>query len=358
MMQHAHAGHLALPLLTPSIPFEVYIPGESELATPLAIALLEAGLVTDAMLNPGPHDPSIKVLGEPDERELVMLGLSTWWDRIRATHCSSSLYWDLHIQQLNNLYDCFDDGELQTGTGWFCLTRRHKTNMPRFALANRIMALELVLEGFGQTVLAVLKDAMRLLPDALEPWRAEYWAETLHWSESCDDDEFIKDRMEDGKYATVEECLANENPMTRARFYFDMPRWVFYPRRVVSRDDIVRAATGPWEKNVIAACDAVLATVSAPEFALNSFDVGSHSTRVESIDGWVVLLWREGDAIGAVLDEATNMCAQSGEYTEFIDAQAVPPTAEAILAYMRRTEQILELALPVENLLNLIGEPL
>lgn len=358
MMRHAYAAHLALPLLAPSIPFEVFIPGESELATPLAIALLEANVITDAMLSPGPNALLVDVFSEPSESKLVELGLSTWWDNIRAKHSTTWMRWDLHIQQLNNLYDCYDSTNTPAGTGWFCLTRRHRADIPRFALGNRIMALELVLEGFGQTVLAVLKDAMRLMPDALEPWRAEYWAEMLHWSESSDDEELIRNYMVENGYATVEECLANESLMTRGRFYFDMPQWVTRPRRVVSREAIVRAATGQWEKNVVAACDTLLATVSAPAFNLSSGDVGSYSTQVESIDGCVVLLWREGDAISAVIDEATNMYAQSGEYTEFIDAQAVPPTTEAILAYMRRTEQILELALPVERLLSLIGEPI
>lgn len=348
MMTHHSAAAMALPILPPSIPLEWYIPGGNTLTVPLAIALLEAGVATDEMLRPGANATLIEVFGEPDERELSMLALSQWWDGLRRSHPLDQFRWQLYVQELHNLPSAHkNESEPE---GWFCLDRIGNRLIPRVSLARRVEHLEAVLEGFGQTVLAVLYEAFRYLPEALTPWRAVECMYHVHWHYSETDDELRE---------IVEEYGGDmEGVFTRAEFYAGIPQWVTAPRQVRSRRQIVRAARGEYEKNVIAACDAIFKLVSRAEFDLDPYSVGTHKTGLDPVDACIVVLWRDNDTIGRALDDGLNYFMEAGETCEMIDAQPVPLNATAILRYQRRTEQMLQVAELTEALLELIGEPI
>lgn len=361
MMQAIQPAALALPLLASAIPAQVRVTGESRLAAPLAIALLEANLITDEMLRAGPNATLVEVFSRRDERDLSMRALSAWWDALRAKHQRGPLQWNLHVTELANVTSHMrhprDDDE-GNPVGWFCMDRADDGQIPRFALAGQILRLEAVREGFGQTVLAVLHDAMMHFPEPLDPWRAIEWAEWLHWSEWGSDEELLEARREDEGMATVQEVIDAGLVLTRAMFHADIPTWVTYPRRVLTRDEIAAAAQGEFEVRVIAACDAIAGLVNQPGWTLRPYDVGCHPTELESLNGSVVLLWKDGDQISRAIDDALNMFGEAGEYCELIDAHPVPMTAAGIQEYQRRTEQLLQLAKLTEQLLDLIGEPL
>jgi PRTRC genetic system protein F len=355
MIGYPQLGAMALPHLAPSIPLELHIPGENALAVPLAIALLEAGVITDAMLRPGPNATLVEVLGEPDEREMSMVALSRWWAGLIKRHSCAFFRWHLHVQQLIGTGHNYDDAT----TAWFCFTRYSRGGLiPRFSLARRTEQLEAVLEGFGQTVLAVLYDATLLLPDSLNPWLAQDLVQWLHWDDSETDEELLENHRNMNGYATVQEVLDNDVVITRAAFYADMPRWVTRPERVASREQIVRAAREGFGKSVVAACDAIAELVNRPDFVLRSEDKGVHRCGLDSVDGSMVLLWKENDAIGQVIDEALNMFGESGEYSEFIDANPVPMTAEGVRDFQLKTRQMMQLAVLTEKLVLLIGDPI
>ncbi len=327
------------------------------MAVPLTIALIEAGVVTDQFLN-RKNRPLIEVLGEPDERELAIRALSTWWKALQKRYPMRHFRWSLHVQHELQDYESrygADPDQASKGTAWFCLTRSQNSDIPRVTLARRVGELEAVLEGFGQTALAVLMDATRYLPDSFTPWRALDCAHWLHWEESETDEELIAEQQNlDG--CTREEAEASV--LTRKEFYGDMPRWVTQPQRVRTREEIVRAARDSYTKSVITTCDDIAQLVNSPGFNINSFDIGAHNTRMDSIDGFLVLRWTERDAIGRVIDDALNMIGESGEYTEFIDAIEVPLTGAGLASYLSRMDQIFHLATLTEHLIYLLGDPL
>lgn len=351
---------MALPRIADAIPFELYIPGETGLTGPLALALLEAGVVTDAMLAPGPNATLIEVLNEPDEREMSMHALTTWWTALQARYPTKYFHWDLHVQELADISG--RQANTPSALGWFCITRNQNSDIPRVALARGAGQLESCLEGFGQTVLAVLYDCLLRMPESLNPYVAADWAETMYWQESENDEELIQQAREEGRIpgtaagADAEDDAADL--MTRARFYGDMPHWATKPQRVASREAIVRAARGEYEKNVIAACDAIAEFAARPGFKLQPWQCGTFQSGHYTIDGCMVLLWRDGDVVGAVIDDWLNDIGQCGEYVDFIDEQPVQLNAKAIKAYMARTEKMMELAALTERLIELIGEPI
>lgn len=363
MMAACAAGALALPVLSRDVPRRMYIPGETGLTAPLALALLEACVVTDAMLVPGPNATLVEVFNEPDEREMSIHALSTWWTALENRFPTNHFKWELHVQDLNEIED-HSGGRYTNGmAGWFCLTRNQNTDIPRVSLARRAGQLENCLEGFGQTALAVLWDALNRLPETFTPWFAENVAEQLYWQESETDEEMIAAAIEEGRIEAFATGLAADaftgDLMTRARFFEDMPRWATAPRRVASREAIVRAARGkPYEKSVIAACDNIIAIASRPGFCLNTWDFGVQANGHYNIDACACVLWQEGDTVTTVIDHWLNDIGQAGEYVDFISMNQVPLTTPRVLEFLREMECMMELAQATETLLFLLGDEL
>jgi len=341
---------LALPLFGPEVPNCYTIPGVDQMTVPLTIALLDANVITDAMLRTPRNALLVDVFGET-EKQLSQSALSHWWTRlIRANSCKF-FRWSLHVQQLDDT----GHGCSRETTAWFCLVRMDG-EMPRFALAAGVEKLERLLEGFGQTVLAVLRDATNLLPDSFTPWFAQRWAESAYWQDSADDIELLEMRREMSGFDTVQELLEAEHVITRAVFYREMPEWVCEPERTRTRDEIGAAASTDLARRVIQVCDELHALVSKPGFVLTPLDKGAWRCGHEGIDGSMVLLWKQYDVVGQAIDDYLEDLGNCGEYCEFIDANPVPMTAEGIRDFQIRTEQALQVAVLTEKLILLLGE--
>ncbi|MFC5550753.1 PRTRC system protein F [Massilia aerilata] len=340
---------LALPQLAAEIPTRYVIPGVDALMVPLTIALLEADVITAPMLRTPRNALLVDVIGEP-EKQLSARALSHWWTKLIREHSCKFFRWSLQVQQLDDTnYD-------KLTTAWFCFSRMGD-DIPRFALAKGIERLELLKEGFGQTVLAVLRDAVMLLPESFNPWFALDWADQAYWRESRDDAELLEMRREDGNYKTVEELLENEHVVTRAVFFAELPEWVCAPKRTLSREAIAAAAgDDQLAHQAIELCDQVHGLVNRPDFVLHPSDKGAYRTGNYPIDGCMVLLWKPFDVIGETIDDYLNDLGQCGEYTDFIDASPVPVTAAGVREFMTLTEQTLQVAVLVEKLILLLGE--
>lgn len=346
-MMAAHAAsQLAIPRLAPTIPHAYRIPGNSGLCAPLALALLESKQLPNQMFSLGPNALLTQVFADLHERDVASRALTNWWDRAHRRYPTKNFMWTLAVTERIS-YD--EEPDKHPNRAWFVLGRSEKTDMPRFSLAHAIENLELRLEGFGQTVLAVLYDSTTYLPEALTPWKAHNWVDMLHWSESENDREMIALAKMNGD--------APEDLMTRARFFENMPRWVVRPKRKLSREQIVRAARDKKDHDVIAACDAIHALVNRPDFVVIPHECGTETSGEESYEAFAVISWRAFDAPGNVIDEWLNMIGNSGEAIDAIDIRRVELTTESIEHWMRRTEQMMHLAKLTDNLLCLIGEP-
>lgn len=347
------ASILALPALAPEVPAQYVLPGDDQLAVPLTIALLEAGVISDAMLRT-PRNALLVDVFCAQEKQLAERALAHWWTKlIRARPCKF-FRWELHVQQLQDT----GHGHDEANTAWFCFTRMGINNNypPRFALSNGVEHLERLLKGFGQTVMAVLYDATQLLPDAHTPWSALGWVESVYWGDSNNDVELLENRRYEHGWDTVAELVENEHVVTRELFYRDMPEWVCAPKRVRSRAEIEAAATTVFALQVVAVCDALHALVSGTDFILTPADKGTYRCGRETIDGSMILLWKQSDVIGEMIDEYLNDLGNCGEYCDFIDANPVPMTAAGVRDFMTKTEQAIQVAVLTEKLVLLLGE--
>ena len=340
---------LALPHFAPDVPMHYTIPGVDVLTVPLAIALIEANVISNAMLRAPRNALLVDVFGET-EKQLCERALAHWWTRlIRANSCKF-FRWELHVQQLANDGHGYDESE----TAWFCFDRMDG-EIPRFALSRGVERLEAILEGFGQTVLAVLREATLLLPDSFNPWIAIDWADWLHWSNSGDDEEMIEE-FADMHGVTKEEAIANYDILTRAKFFEEIPEWVCRPKQVLSREAIGAAAAGEFALRVVEICDRLHALVNRADFVLRPEHKGAYRCGHDTVDAAMVLLWNEGDVIGQVIDDYLEQVGNAGDYCEFIDANPVPMTAEGIRDFQIQTEQALQVAVLTERLVMLLGE--
>jgi PRTRC genetic system protein F len=353
MMPAATGQALAIPQLGPSVPLTLLITGQDVLVAPLTIALIEADVITAAMLRHPKNALQPGFAGGVGARELAMRGLSKWWEATVKANSCKFFRWQLYVQRL----ETFDSDAEFNDHAWFIFTRIGD-ELPRFALEKGVCRLEATLAGLGQTVLAVLKDATLHLPESFNPWRAVEFAEYLHWQNSETDAELLEDHRVMNDYKTIQEILDRDEVMTRAAFFRDLPEWVARPHRVLSRDAIGKADLGLFGSRVVAACDEIARLVAAPAFTLHPADAGVWRTRMESVEAAVGLLWREGDVIGQTTDDVINDLYNSGEHTDYIDATPVPMTADGIRNFQDLTEQKMKLAVLTEKLIVLIGERL
>jgi PRTRC genetic system protein F len=343
------ASILALPALAPDVPGRYIVPGADAFAVPLTIALLEAGVITGAMLR-APRNALLLDVFEEDERQLSARALSHWWTKlIRATPCKF-FRWQLHVQQLDGVdYD-------KATTAWF-LFARMDGDIPRFALSKGVERLESIKEGFGQTVLAVLRDATALLPDAFTPWQALDLAQYIHWEYTRNDAELLEQRRRNGGHETVKQLLESEEVVTRAVFFAEIPEWACAPKRVLDRAAILEATGGNrFARQAIEICDALHALVSGSGFTLRPSDKGAYRCGKDSIDGAMCLVWNPFDVLGQTIDDHLNHLGEAGEYCDFIDANPVPMTAAGVREFMTLTEQALQVAVLTEKLVLLLGE--
>lgn len=328
---------LALPHLAPAIPQQFTHYGRGALSAPLAIALIELGMITAADL-----------AGREYEARLVELALTRWWNR--QTAGLTLFRWSLHVQELDTYTSHEQDG-------WPCFCVVPIGDAPHFSLALRVEGLENELTGFGQTVLAVLEDACCYLPVAWTLREALGMASHIHWMGESDEQEVILEMIDQGEYATREAVLAEVDLFTRAQFFAGMPEWAPLPRRVCSREDIEIAASSNRSKSVIKACDAITTLVHSTGFMLQRGESALQTMHTESVLACVWLRWSIDDATERAIDDYLENASQCGEYVEFIAACKVPATKAAIASYLRKMENMLQLAALVEQLIVLIGTP-
>ncbi|HWW69677.1 MAG TPA: PRTRC system protein F [Duganella sp.] len=351
MMAGAHDPFLALPRLGAGIPFEYRVPGDSGICAPLALALLESPALDDKMFSLGPNAVLADVFADLHERDLATRALSRWWADLRRRYPMQLFKWTLMVSELEDLPDSgrFEPDRPSGNHAWFCISRAENADIPRVSLARAVEQLEVRLEGFGQSVISLLEDALRHLPECFTPWLAHRAAHWLHWSETENDEEMIALARDNG-----------DDPadlLTREIFFEGMPRWVVAPQRTLTRNQIVRAAREGFEKDVISACDAISSLASRPDFGIDSGGCGTETSGYDSVEGMAVISWKAFDTPGNVIDDMLNQIGQSGEYVHFIDMQHVELTSAAVGEWMRRTQDMVHLAYLTEQLILLIGEP-
>ncbi|WP_083893515.1 PRTRC system protein F [Herbaspirillum sp. B65] len=328
-----------LPQLSSSIPTAIWPAGASErpIARDLAICLLQTELIDEADLQTA-----------RDETELCKLALSRWWNE--HAHGLSLFRLQPSIQTTRNIghYGSIADAA-------FCLDIEDR--FPLLTIERAISHLEEERQGLGQTVLALLYDALTYLPYTLSPNTVFGLAQYYYWGGEEDEIAYVEntDAMADSGASTVEQFFSENEVFRKADFFRNVPEWLVTPQRVCTRKQALRTAETSLTRDVIASCDEVVAWGQRQEFVQRADITACRiDACVDPISATMALAWSDDDATTRIIDDAFSLFMQ-GESTEMVTVSELQLDVRSVKKRLGAMEEMLGLARRVEELILLIG---
>ncbi|CAJ0740879.1 PRTRC system protein F [Ralstonia mannitolilytica] len=310
--------------------------------TPALLGLLEGGALLPEDAQPTPASPA----------ELLKRVLQRHWNAVTAGE--RIFVWNLGANVFSGQWHPVSDKP----DAWWLLIGDGGSEtpaVPQLFIGPAFERLEAVRAGLGQTVLAVLYDALRYLPNVLTPQTAFEFASVIHWHGYDSEQGAIEFEREMGAYENPEEAEEAYEGPRRDAFFEHMPEWAVFPKRVLSDRQVRRAAhTDDFAARVTAAVDAIHAHVCATHVLGGYADCSTRDIDGESVCWSAILIWHPEDFTLRLADDFIQYVTQA----EFIDAAtavAFPidgPEAAEWLLKMRANG---ELARRVENLLDLLA---
>jgi PRTRC genetic system protein F len=338
-----------LPLISSAVPASVRAGGAAQFLPALAEGLVRGGLIDPAGIGTLEH------VFANDERSIILTGLREWWKPLARQ--LGLFRWNLEFREgfFDEEYSHAHQADtLKPGHAFVALYSPH--DLSCYTLKRAITALEQECPGFGQTTLAVLEDALRLLPETISPNSTLNRAEYIYWYGEADENAVVEEYMAQDNVTPEDRdtWLAQMDIFTRAQFDASIPRWVNSPQSVRSRAAIKRNLHTGWAKNVFDKLDALQAAAQAVPIGLRFSDFSA---------GWpadfsIGLLWAENDVTRRVHDDFLNQLFEAGEGLEAVAVECVALDAKSLRRFKQRAENTIALACATEALIDLLGEKL
>lgn len=218
---------------------------------------------------------------------------------------------------------------------------------PTYYLCDGLPRLEEIMPGLGQTVLAVVYDALRVLPNVLTPYQSLWQAEYIYWGGYASEEDYLRDMMAEGEDPP-------ENPFKRTDFFDGMPEWAALPKRVLTASDVRRAARlHPFADAVVRAVDRLMDVAQrCREFA----DVSVMDSQCDSVCWIAWLRWSPADCAPRVLDDWAQHACQ-GEYIEAATAVCCADTYSDPVDWLQKMHANARVARALEPVIELITSP-
>lgn len=327
---------LSVPVLD-GVPASYRIGCGRAFARELTLSLLDGHVITEADLAKRPKT----------ELELATRALSRRWTQI--TEGMRYFDWHLRVEMTpeGTYPSMVDDGE----TVWAAIqTENGPVSCRQLFIGDGLEALEQVRAGLGQTVLATLYDAFHMLPQAATPLRVFWLASYTYWYGEMDETEALDEMMALHDVKSLEELMTVTDVFTRRAFFEGMPEWAVFPKRVLTRNQVRRAASrDDYAREVVDAMDALwnVVTFYGPFADVRSNDVGA-----DLIDFALLVRWNGDDQLTRVLDDFLHN-ASDGEY---VIASCVTPlklVSTDFATWLKEMEATALLAKCVERVLAL-----
>lgn len=327
---------LALPTLE-TVPAAYAIRSGESFVRPLALSMLDSGVIVEA-----------DVLRRPkSEAALVAEALTRRWAHI--TENMHIFDWNLRIEQAPEGY--VHDRNKSPDHFWAIIqTSGGPITCKEVCIGGAMQALEAVRKGLGQTVLAALSDALRMLPTVCTPGYTLGLAEYMYWYGESNEAYAIEEAMALHDCKTREDLLTTTDFFTRSQFFEGMPEWAALPRRVLTRNQIARAANSdPLAREVVDAMTTIwgIACHYGPFADLRSEDIGA-----DLVDFGLVLRWAEDDVTGRVIDDFGHS-ATEGDYVEGSSVTPLKIVGNDLADWLKHMEATALLAKSVESLLTI-----
>ncbi|WP_321799757.1 PRTRC system protein F [Burkholderia sp. BCC1988] len=327
---------LAIPALD-DVPASYTIGVGRTFARELTLSLLDTRVITDADLEERPKH----------ELELASRALSRRWTQI--TDGMRYFDWQLHIDPTPD--GCFYGYHSPPDTLWASIrTTDGPVSCRHVYIRDGIQALENVRAGLGQTVLATLYDAFRMLPTSITPSYALGIAEYMYWYGEADESVALEEMMACYDVKSVDELKSVTDVFTRAQFFAAMPEWVARPKRVLTHRQVRLAAKrDDYAQEVVDAMDALWNIVRfyGPFADLRSEDIGA-----EPIDFALLVRWSDDDEITRVVDDFLHHAAD-GDYVTAGSVTPLQVVGDDFANWLKAMESSALLAKAVERVLAL-----
>lgn len=306
-------------------------------ARDLTLSLLDTAVITEVDVQKRPRN----------EMVLAHRAISRRWKFI--TEGMRYFDWHLRIESTpESLYTVAADPEtvwaqIHSGTG--------PISCKHVYLREGIEALEHVRAGLGQTVLATLYDAFRMLPLCFTPEYAFGIASYIYWYGEVDETEAIEEMMALHDVKTREELETVTDVFTRSQFFAAMPEWATFAQRVLTRRQVqIAAGRDDYAREVVEAMDSLWNIVRfyGPFADLRSSDFGA-----DPIDFALLVRWSDDDEITRVVDDFLHQSADG----DYVIASAVAPlkiVGDDFAQWLKAMESTALLAKAVERVLALL----
>lgn len=327
---------LALPTLD-AVPAAYAIRSGESFVRPLALSMLDSGVIVEADVQRRPKS----------EAALVAEALTRRWARI--TEGMHLFDWNLRIEQAPEGY--LHDRTKSPDHFWAIIqTTDGPITCREVCIGGAMQALEAVRWGLGQTVLAALCDALEMLPTVCTPRYTLGLAEYMYWYGESDEAYALQEAMAMHDCKTPEELMTATDFFTRSQFFEGMPEWAALPRRVLTRNQITRAAnSSPLAREVVDAMTSIwnIACFYGPFADLRSQDVGA-----DMVDFGLVVRWAEDDVAARVIDDYGHHAAD-GDYIEGSSVTPLKIVGNDLADWLKQMEATALLAKAVEYLLSI-----
>ncbi|MFT0167531.1 PRTRC system protein F [Paraburkholderia mimosarum] len=327
---------LAVPELD-GIPHRYTIGVGRTFARDLTLSLLDTGVIAQADIESRPRNEVV----------LAKRALMRHWTHI--TDGMRYFDWNLRIEATpQTFYWSQPDSE----SVWASVhTKEGPVSCRHVYLRDGIEALEHVRAGLGQTVLATLYDAFRMLPLCFTPEYAFGIASMVYWYGESDETEAIEEMMALHDVKTREELESVTDVFTRRQFFNAMPEWAVFAKRVLTRRQVQLAARrDSYAREVVDAMDSLWNIV---RFYGPFADLRSEGFGADPIDYALLVRWSDDDEITRVADDWLQQ-ASDGDY---VIASAVAPlkiVGDDFTKWLKQMESTALLAKAVERVLALL----
>ncbi|VWB76798.1 hypothetical protein BLA6993_03631 [Burkholderia lata] len=327
---------LAIPSLD-DVPASYTIGVGRTFARELTLSLLDTHVITAADLEKRPGS----------ELELASRALSRRWTQL--TDGMRYFDWQLHVDPQPE--GSFYGSPVMADTLWASIrTTDGPVSCRHVYIRDGIQALEQVRVGLGQTVLATLYDAFRMLPVSITPSYALGIAEYLYWYGEYDESAALEEMMAAYDVTSVDELRSVTDVFTRSQFFAAMPEWVSLPKRVLTRRQVqIAAKRDDYAREIVDAMDSLWNIVRfyGPFADLRSEDIGA-----DPIDFALLVRWSDDDEITRVVDDYLHQMADG----DYVTAGAVTPlkiVGDDFADWLKAMEASALLAKAVERVLAL-----
>ncbi|CAN7264085.1 PRTRC system protein F [Caballeronia sp. LjRoot31] len=327
---------LSLPSLA-GIPGVFTVPTKSSFARPFLLSLIDSGIVTETDVGRRPKS----------ELTIAKTALSRKWNDL--TQGMTVFDWRLRIEQQSQSthFGSLTDMEVL----WAVIqTTGGPVSCDELCIAGPMTKLESVREGLGQTVLATLYDAFRMLPNVCTPFWAVGFAEYLYWYGHDNEQDALEEAAEMAGCTSTEEFLKDHEFFTRAQFFTGMPEWAAFPKRVLTRRQVQLSAKR--DEYATAVFEAMESLWNIVRFYGPFADVQSADAGADLVDFTLFVRWDHSDAMARVLDDYLQ---HAGEGEAVVAASVTPINVVGgdLAEWLKRMTSTAMLAKAVERVIGL-----